>query len=61
LALLLASLTVAVPPGVVSIGADDLGWADRDCYGSTFHQSPHFERLAAGGVRFTDGDAAAPD
>lgn len=39
---------------------DDLGWADLGCYGSTFYETPHIDRLAAGGMRFTDAYAACP-
>src|SRR3712207_6875702 len=35
---------------VVLVVADDLGWADLGCYGSTFHRTPHLDRLAAGGL-----------
>ncbi len=27
--------------------ADDLGWRDLGCYGSTFHQTPNLDTLAA--------------
>jgi arylsulfatase A len=37
---------------------DDLGWKDLGCYGSTYYQTPHIDRLAAEGVRFTDAYAA---
>jgi arylsulfatase A-like enzyme len=47
-------------PNVVLIVADDLGWADLECYGSTFHSTPHLDRLAADGMRFTDAYAACP-
>lgn len=43
----------ATRPNVVVLLADDLGWADLGCYGSTFHETPHLDRLAAEGVRFT--------
>lgn len=39
---------------------DDLGWADLSCYGSRFYQTPNLDRLAAQGVRFTNGYAACP-
>src|SRR3954454_24149844 len=45
---------------VVFILADDLGWADLGCYGSKYHRTPHLDRLADDGVRFTDAYAAAP-
>ena len=38
---------------------DDLGWADVGAYGSTFYDTPHIDRLAAEGMRFTDAYAAA--
>src|SRR3989337_2610832 len=47
-------------PNVVLILADDLGWADLGCYGSTFHKTPQLDRLAGQGVRFTDAYAACP-
>jgi len=39
---------------------DDLGWADLSCYGSTFHETPHIDQLAASGMRLTNGYAACP-
>ncbi len=47
-------------PNVVLILADDLGWADLGCYGSKFHQTPHLDRLASEGMRFTHAYAACP-
>jgi arylsulfatase A-like enzyme len=47
-------------PNVVIIVADDLGWADLSCYGSTFHESPHLDALAARGMRFTQAYASSP-
>ena len=47
-------------PNVVIILADDLGWADVSCYGGDLHETPHIDRLAGQGVRFTDAYAAAP-
>lgn len=44
---------------LVFIIADDLGWADLGCHGSTFYETPHLDRLAAAGMRFTDAYAAA--
>ncbi|MCS5565719.1 MAG: sulfatase [Methylococcales bacterium] len=43
---------------VVLILIDDLGWKDLGCYGSTYYQTPHIDRLASGGMRFTDAYAA---
>jgi arylsulfatase A-like enzyme len=47
-------------PNIVFILIDDLGWADLGCYGSTFHETPNLDRLAADGARFTDAYAASP-
>ncbi len=61
-AVLLATprLTAADKVNVVVILADDLGWADLGCYGSKYHKTPNLDRLAADGMRFTDGYAACP-
>ena len=45
---------------VVFILIDDLGWRDPGCYGSDLHETPHIDRLAREGMRFTDGYAACP-
>lgn len=39
--------------------ADDLGYADLSCYGRRDYQTPHLDRLARGGVRFTEAYANA--
>ena len=44
----------AEPPNVVVILADDLGFSDLGCYGGEI-ETPTLDRLAAGGVRFTQG------
>lgn len=43
---------------VVLILIDDLGWRDLGCYGSNYYRTPSIDRLAAEGMRFTDGYAA---
>jgi len=60
--LLLATpnLHAAQPPNVVLIVADDLGAMDLGCYGSKFHRTPHLDKLAADGMRFTQSYAACP-
>ncbi len=49
-----------VKPNVIFILCDDLGWRDVGCFGSTFHETPNIDRLAARGVRFTQAYAASP-
>lgn len=51
---------VAGRPNIVLILADDLGWRDLGCYGSTFYETPRLDALAAQGALFTDAYAAAP-
>lgn len=41
-------------PNLIFILADDLGYADLGCYGARIAATPVLDRLAAGGVRFTD-------
>lgn len=45
------------PPHIVIIMADDLGWNALGCYGSDLVRTPHLDRLAAEGMRFTDAYA----
>ncbi len=47
----------ARPPNIVFIIADDLGYADVGCYGQDKIRTPHIDRLAAEGMRFTDAYA----
>ncbi len=44
----------AAPPNIVLILTDDVGYGDLSCYGATRVKTPHLDRLAAQGVRFTD-------
>ena len=48
------------PPNVIFILADDLGWMDLGCYGSSFYETPNLDQLAREGVRFTNAYAACP-
>jgi arylsulfatase A-like enzyme len=51
----------AVPqrPNVIVILADDLGYGDVSCNGATRVQTPHIDRLAREGRRFTSGYCSA--
>jgi arylsulfatase A-like enzyme len=47
-------------PNVVLINADDLGVNDLGCYGRKDHSTPHLDRLASQGLRFTSAYCAQP-
>ena len=47
-------------PNVLLILCDDLGYGDLGCYGHPVIETPHLDRLAAGGIRFTQFCAASP-
>jgi arylsulfatase A len=47
-------------PNVILILADDLGVNDLRCYGRAEHRTPHLNRLATQGMRFTCAYAAQP-
>lgn len=49
----------AQKPNIVFINADDLGWSDAGFMGSGYYETPHLDRLAATGMRFTQAYAAA--
>jgi arylsulfatase A-like enzyme len=49
-----------VPTNFVFILADDLGYADLGCYGGRAPVSPNVDRLAARGLRFTQGYSNSP-
>ena len=42
-------------PNIVVIMADDLGYGDLSCYGAKAVPTPNVDRIAAKGVRFTNG------
>ena len=46
-------------PNVVIIYGDDVGFGDVGAYGSKLIPTPNIDRLAAGGLRFTDGHSSA--
>ncbi|MGB0954252.1 MAG: arylsulfatase, partial [Planctomycetota bacterium] len=47
-------------PNLILIVADDLGYGDLGSYGQKKIQTPHLDRLAAEGVRFTDFYSGSP-
>ncbi len=52
-------MTMAAP-NIIFILIDDMGWRDLSCYGSTFYETPHIDRLAQQSMRFSDAYAACP-
>ncbi len=48
----------AEAPNIVLVYVDDLGAVDLGCYGSQYHRTPHIDRLAEQGTRFTQAYAA---
>ena len=47
------------PPNILFILADDLGYGDLSCYGRPDYRTPHIDRLAGQGLRFTSNYTAA--
>jgi arylsulfatase A-like enzyme len=47
-------------PNVILLLVDDWGWTDLGAYGSTFYQTPHLDKIAKEGVRFTNAYASCP-
>jgi len=47
-------------PNIILINCDDLGYGDLGCYGSQMNRTPHIDKLASEGMRFTDFYAASP-
>jgi arylsulfatase A-like enzyme len=43
------------PPNIIIIYLDDLGYGDVSAYGATEIQTPNIDKLAGGGIRFTNG------
>lgn len=58
--LLIAPLWVLAKPNIIYIMADDLGYADVGCYGQTKIRTPHIDRLASAGMRFTQFYSGSP-
>lgn len=52
--------TAQRPPNVILIVVDDLGWSDVGCNGAKFYETPHIDKLASQGVRFTNAYASGP-
>lgn len=65
LLLILAALPAVAPaaepsrPNLIWIMADDLGYGDLGCYGQKVIRTPHLDRMAREGIRFTQFYAGA--
>lgn len=57
----LSTAAAAEKPNIVFILADDLSFRDLSIYGQTRFETPHLDRLAQTGMRFTQAYAAAPE
>ena len=55
--LVLAQAAAPTRPNIILILADDLGYGDLGCHGSPTVRTPHLDRLAAEGTRFTNAYA----
>ena len=49
-----ASILAADQPNILLIFLDDFGWKDTSYMGSDFYETPHIDKLAAGGMVFTN-------
>jgi arylsulfatase A len=54
------TLAAAEKPNIVVILTDDMGYGDLSCQGHPLIRTPHLDRLAAGGQRWTSFYASAP-
>ena len=50
----------SLKPNIVFILCDDMGYGDLGCYGQKYIQTPHFNRMAQEGMRFTQAYAGSP-
>ncbi len=59
LGLTIQAQKITKQPNIILILADDLGWADLTCYGSTFYETPNIDKLATEGILFTNAYSAS--
>ncbi|MBN2245852.1 MAG: sulfatase-like hydrolase/transferase, partial [Candidatus Aminicenantes bacterium] len=58
--ILITSSASLKKPNIIFILADDLGYGDLGCYGQTKIKTPHLDRMAAEGMKFTQFYAGSP-
>ncbi|MCS6865120.1 MAG: sulfatase-like hydrolase/transferase [Gemmataceae bacterium] len=56
----LATSTAAEKPNIIIILTDDQGYGDVGCYGAKDFSTPHLDKLAQQGIRFTDFYVSQP-
>jgi len=60
----ISAAEAAKQPNIIYIMADDMGYGNLGCFGSTTIQTPHIDRMCAEGIKFTDcysgGSVCAP-
>lgn len=49
-----------VPPNILYIMCDDMGYGDLGCYGQPYIRTPHLDRMAQEGMLFTQAYAGSP-
>ena len=47
-------------PNIIYIMCDDMGYGDLGCYGQPYISTPHIDRMAEEGMRFTQAYAGSP-
>jgi N-acetylgalactosamine-6-sulfatase len=50
----------AAPPNIVFIYADDMGWGDLACHGTSWLKTPNLDRLARDGIDFHQFNVLSP-
>ena len=48
-------------PNIIFIMADDLGWQDVGYMGADFFETPHIDRFAAQGMKFSAAYSGGPN
>lgn len=54
------SLNTREKPNFIIIYADDLGYGDLACFGAKKIKTPNFDKMADGGMKFTEFYSSSP-